>query len=115
MTVVFGHARLRISILGIAGFCLGLLMIWQSKDMRSCLAHRGEPWNVDELSPARAANLWMFGLGSTLLAIGGGQHKNALNFCRQLRALRCGASVRFLKVWHDIFVRPVPVWRGVIP
>ena len=71
MTVVFGHARRRISILGIAGLCLGVLLIWQSKDMLDPAWHteasRGAWMNY--LPPA-LRTLFMFGLGSTLLAIG---------------------------------------------
>lgn len=71
MAVVFGHARKRVSILGIAGLCLGLLMIWQSKVMLDPAWHteasRGMWMNY--LPPA-LRTLFMFGLGLTLLAIG---------------------------------------------
>jgi hypothetical protein len=71
MATAYGHARWRVSILGVAGLCLGLLMIWQSKEMLDPAWHteasRGMWMNY--LPPA-PRTLLMFGLGSTLLAIG---------------------------------------------
>ena len=71
MAVVFTHARWRVSILGIVGLCLGLLMLWQSKDMLSPAWHtevsRGAWMNY--LHPV-LRTLLMFSLGVTLLVIG---------------------------------------------
>jgi hypothetical protein len=71
MAVAFGHARWRVSILGIAGLCLGLLMIWQSKDMFDPAWHaeasRGAWMNY--LPPILRAVL-MLGLGVVLFVIG---------------------------------------------
>ena len=71
MAIAFGHARWRVAILGVAGLCLGLLMLWQSKDMLDPAWHtevsRGAWMNY--LPPVPRA-LLMFGLGVILLVIG---------------------------------------------
>lgn len=71
MAVVFGHARWRVSILGVAGLCLGLLMIWQSSDMLDPAWHTDasrQAW-MNYLPPVLRTML-MFGLGVMLLVIG---------------------------------------------
>lgn len=71
MATAYGHARWRVSILGVAGLCLGFLMIWQSKGMLDPAWHteasRGMWMNY---LPPTLRTLFMFDLGSTLLAIG---------------------------------------------
>ena len=70
-STAFGHARWRVSILGIAGLCLGVLMIAQSPEMLDPAWHteasRGM-W-MNHLPPL-LRTLLMFGLGSLLLVIG---------------------------------------------
>ena len=70
-STAFGHARWRVSILGVAGLCLGALMIAQSPEMLDPAWHtdasRGM-W-MNHLPPL-VRTLLMFGMGSLLLVIG---------------------------------------------
>jgi hypothetical protein len=69
--IAFGHARWRVSILGVAGLCLGALMIGQSADMLDPAWHTEASRGVwmNHLPPL-ARMLLMFGLESLLLVIG---------------------------------------------
>ena len=69
MAIAFGHARWRVAILGVAGLCLGLLMLWQSKDMLDPAWHTevSGAW-MNYLPPVPRA-LLMFGLGVILLVL----------------------------------------------